>query len=45
MPAFAGVDHVCLSVTELTTGLDHLGMAASSRDELVEWERRSTSSA
>jgi glyoxylase I family protein len=90
MPAFAGVDHVSLSVTdldrserfytevlglkplmdfgsvrtlvdrpsgfilalvrhqggtvapftELTTGLDHLGMAASSRDELVEWERR-----
>ena len=26
--------------TELTTGLDHVGMAAASRDELVEWERR-----
>jgi catechol 2,3-dioxygenase-like lactoylglutathione lyase family enzyme len=26
--------------TELATGLDHLGFAASSRDELVEWERR-----
>ena len=26
--------------TELTTGLDHLGLAAASRDELVEWERR-----
>ncbi|GAA1543663.1 VOC family protein [Kribbella lupini] len=26
--------------TELTTGLDHLGFAAESRDELVEWERR-----
>lgn len=26
--------------TELNTGLDHLGFAASSRDELVEWERR-----
>jgi catechol 2,3-dioxygenase-like lactoylglutathione lyase family enzyme len=24
--------------TELTTGLDHLGLAAESRDELVEWE-------
>ena len=90
MPAFAGIDHLCLSVTdldrserfytqvlglkplvdfgavrtfvdrpsgfllalarhdagaaapftELTTGLDHVGLAASSRDELVEWERR-----
>lgn len=28
------------SFTELTTGLDHVGLAASSRDELVEWERR-----
>jgi glyoxylase I family protein len=26
--------------TELTTGLDHLGMAASTRAELEEWERR-----
>jgi glyoxylase I family protein len=26
--------------TELSTGLDHLGFAAESRDELVEWERR-----
>ena len=26
--------------TELTTGLDHLGLAAASRDELEEWERR-----
>jgi catechol 2,3-dioxygenase-like lactoylglutathione lyase family enzyme len=26
--------------TELNTGLDHLGFAASSRGELVEWERR-----
>ena len=26
--------------TELTTGLDHLGFAVSSRAELVEWERR-----
>jgi catechol 2,3-dioxygenase-like lactoylglutathione lyase family enzyme len=26
--------------TELNTGLDHLGFAAASRDELVEWERR-----
>ena len=26
--------------TELTTGLDHLGMAAASREELEEWERR-----
>lgn len=26
--------------TELDTGLDHLGLAAGSRDELVEWERR-----
>ncbi len=25
--------------TELNTGLDHLGFAASSRDELVEWQR------
>ena len=24
--------------TELTTGLDHLGLAAESRDELLEWE-------
>jgi glyoxylase I family protein len=24
--------------TELTTGLDHLGLAAESREELVEWE-------
>ncbi|WP_350274465.1 VOC family protein [Kribbella sp. HUAS MG21] len=90
MPAFAGIDHVSLSVTdldrseqfytevlglkplldfgsvrilvdrpsgfilalakhdgaaggpftELNTGLDHLGMAAATRDELVEWERR-----
>jgi catechol 2,3-dioxygenase-like lactoylglutathione lyase family enzyme len=90
MPAFAGIDHVSLSVTdldrseqfytevlglkplldfgtvrtlvdrhsgfilalakheaaagepftELNTGLDHLGMAAADRDELVEWERR-----
>ncbi|WP_432522659.1 VOC family protein [Kineococcus sp. SYSU DK006] len=90
MPAFAGIDHVSLTVTdldrsqgfyaavlgftpvldfghgrvclhkrtgftlglmrppdgsgqrfsELVTGLDHLGLAASSRDELVEWEQR-----
>lgn len=26
--------------TELTTGLDHLGFTASSRQELEEWERR-----
>ena len=26
--------------TELTTGLDHLGLGAASRDELEEWERR-----
>ena len=26
--------------TELTTGLDHLGLTAASRDELEEWERR-----
>jgi catechol 2,3-dioxygenase-like lactoylglutathione lyase family enzyme len=26
--------------TELTTGLDHLGFTAVSRDELEEWERR-----
>ncbi|MFC5178565.1 VOC family protein [Nocardioides taihuensis] len=26
--------------TELTTGLDHLGLAASSREELEEWQRR-----
>lgn len=26
--------------TELTTGLDHLGFAAASRDELVQWEHR-----
>ena len=26
--------------TELTTGLDHLGLTAGSREELVEWERR-----
>ena len=26
--------------TELNTGLDHVGFAAASRDELVEWERR-----
>lgn len=26
--------------TELTTGLDHLGLAASTRAELEEWERR-----
>ena len=26
--------------TELTTGLDHLGFSASSRDELVEWEQK-----
>lgn len=26
--------------TELTTGLDHLGLTAGSRDELEEWERR-----
>ncbi|WP_207208860.1 VOC family protein [Nocardioides oleivorans] len=26
--------------TELTTGLDHLGLAAGSRAELEEWERR-----
>ncbi len=26
--------------TELTTGLDHIGLLASSRDELVEWEKR-----
>ena len=28
------------SFTELTTGLDHLGLTAATRDELVEWERR-----
>ncbi len=28
------------SFTELTTGLDHLGMRAGSREELVEWEQR-----
>ena len=26
--------------TELTTGLDHLGFTAASREELEEWERR-----
>ena len=26
--------------TELTTGLDHLGLAAANRAELVEWEER-----
>ena len=26
--------------TELTTGLDHLGLTASTRAELEEWERR-----
>jgi len=26
--------------TELNTGLDHLGLAAGSREELEEWERR-----
>jgi catechol 2,3-dioxygenase-like lactoylglutathione lyase family enzyme len=26
--------------SELHTGLDHLGLRAASRDELVEWERR-----
>ncbi|TCC21865.1 VOC family protein [Kribbella speibonae] len=26
--------------TELPTGLDHIGLTAASRDELVEWERR-----
>lgn len=26
--------------TELTTGLDHLGLGAATREELVEWERR-----
>jgi catechol 2,3-dioxygenase-like lactoylglutathione lyase family enzyme len=26
--------------TELTTGLDHLGFTAASRDELVEWEHK-----
>ncbi|WP_432546051.1 VOC family protein [Kineococcus sp. SYSU DK004] len=26
--------------SELTTGLDHLGLAASSREELLVWERR-----
>ncbi len=26
--------------TELATGLDHLGLTASSREELEEWERR-----
>lgn len=26
--------------TELTTGLDHLGLAAASRDDLEKWERR-----
>ena len=26
--------------TELTTGPDHIGFTAASRDELVEWERR-----
>ena len=29
-----------LPFTELNAGLDHLGLTASSRDELVEWERR-----
>lgn len=28
------------SFTELTTGLDHLGFAAATREELEEWERR-----
>jgi len=28
------------SFTELTTGLDHLGLVAGSRSELEEWERR-----
>jgi glyoxylase I family protein len=28
------------SFTELTTGLDHLGFVAGSREELEEWERR-----
>ena len=28
------------SFTELRTGLDHLGLVASSREELEEWERR-----
>jgi glyoxylase I family protein len=28
------------SFTELTTGLDHLGMGAATREELEEWERR-----
>ena len=28
------------SFTELHTGLDHLGMTASSREELEEWQRR-----
>jgi glyoxylase I family protein len=28
------------SFTELNTGLDHVGFAVASRDELVEWERR-----
>ena len=27
-------------LSELTTGLDHLGLAASSRSELEEWQRR-----
>jgi len=26
--------------SELNTGLDHLGLAAADRDELVEWEAR-----
>lgn len=26
--------------TELNTGLDHIGLTASTRDELVEWEQR-----
>ncbi len=26
--------------TELTTGLDHLGLTAASRDELLEWQAR-----
>lgn len=26
--------------TELTTGLDHIGLTAADRDELVAWERR-----
>ena len=28
------------SFTQLTTGLDHLGLTAGSREELQEWERR-----